>query len=150
MCHAVIAKPLKCGDNQTVSYCGCQLTCQNLLQRFNSCSAGRCQKPSCICSNNFVLNSNGTCVPISECSLQGRARIFFTHNLICSQDFNIHSLEFKCATNERLIKCNDICEFRCTDFKRHCEYSPYKHACVCKHGFGRRNSVCVPMKDCQK
>ncbi|CAH0725474.1 unnamed protein product, partial [Brenthis ino] len=53
-----------CGPNEVFRYCGtCQTTCSNL----NPICIFECGRPGCFCTSGYTKNSDGACIPISEC-----------------------------------------------------------------------------------
>ncbi|XP_063628961.1 zonadhesin-like [Cydia splendana] len=122
--------PPRCNDNETYSKCGtaCPPTCQNRGDNCTVCTK-QCVE-DCFCNKGLVRADDGSCIKPKDCP----PRV--------------------CGSNEALDPCPPTCpptdgcsniwsKFNCTNAIKCC-----KPQCRCNPGYLRKNTVCVPVKQC--
>lgn len=63
-----------CPQNEILSICGkrCEDTCKNVLLKTRPCLL-ICDPPACVCKYGYARHSNGTCLAIWNCPIEGKS-----------------------------------------------------------------------------
>lgn len=146
----------QCDKNEEFSKCGsngCQATCENpdLPTRCRAMCI-----PGCVCSEGFIKNSNGRCIPIEKCP---KSKKWFFNYCIKTLHFIFLFLTFRpisaqCDKNEEYQACGiGGCQATCEnpDLPTICLPPGCSPGCYCKEGFIRAsNGRCIPKDKCPK
>ncbi|XP_053545819.1 von Willebrand factor-like [Bombina bombina] len=116
------------GPNEIYNSCGssCEKTCDNRFNIDMVCTA-EC-KPGCFCTEGYLRNSEGICVPEHECGTG------------------------KCnGPDEVYFECASGCEVTCSNRNNPPKICPAVcRNCLCKSGYLRNSSGrCVPISQCE-